>query len=397
MKKFGIVTGVISAGMTLCLCAGLALAVGNYSASTAFADDDTVSTWDGSTITTDWADDGTTEDGVTTYTLSSASDLAGLASKVNSGTSFSDCVVNLTVSVDLGNYAWTPIGTTSDPFSGTFNGEGYTISNLYCIKATSSYIGLFGYVHDALIEDVAISNVNLYGRSGVGSIVGWADQAGETGSSTISGCSVTGTITITGNYCVGGILGCGQRSSVKSCSVSGTDKSSCYVRGVYYNDGLEGDNVGGVIGFLGVTQNTGLISEISGNSASNITVSGTRKVGGILGYTDVMGTDSGRLNISGSSVSSCTVALVYVDDYTDNYEDRLFVGAVLGEGLFSLTISDSTITDVEVGYINPACVYGGDDDSVENAGYYGGSRSDSTVITLTDCTGSATLYDVTAD
>ena len=41
---------------------------------------------------------------------------------------------------------WTPIGTSDVPYTGTFDGKGYTISGLYFNKPTSYYVGLFGCI-----------------------------------------------------------------------------------------------------------------------------------------------------------------------------------------------------------------------------------------------------------
>ncbi|MCD8285985.1 MAG: hypothetical protein LUD50_02010 [Clostridia bacterium] len=399
---------VVSVGMALCLCAGIiALAAGTSSSFKALADDET-SEWDGSEITTVWAEDGSTVDGVTTYTISSASDLAGLASLVNSGASFSGCVINLTTNINLANYAWTPIGTATvstsselsivAPFEGTFNGNGNTISNLKYSDSSGACVGLFGYISDALITGVNISNVTISAEQGIGSVVGWADDASEALNinSTISDCHVTGTVEITGNHLVGGILGCGEKTSVYDCSVDTEDGS--YVTGTIEisNPTVNyGDDIGGIAGFIGVTQNTGLVSKMYNVTVNNLTVKGISKVGGILGYTTVKGTDGDPFIITTkdggtTSVTNCTITinnslinlgfLIFTE-----YNSRTYIGAVLGSAYFDMTIENCDVDGVTVYYYNSACVYQAD----EYNGYYGGSAYGA-VITLTDCTGYAT-------
>ncbi len=422
MKKLKFVLPCASVLMSLCLAAGIVAMGGSFKV--AFAADDstdstTTSTWDGTSTDDSWVTEGTTDGDVTTYTISSAAQLAYLAQYVNGGNSLSGDVVNLTVNIDLAGYTWTPIGTASlvnndtsngevtdtYPFKGTFNGNGCTISNL---KNTSGddFMGLFGHINTATIEDVIIDTVTLTGSYGIGAVVGWADLADESldNRSTITGCTVQGTIEIFGYYCVGGILGCGEKSTVTDCDVTATEDSGSYVKGEfkdYKKDEIshEGDNIGGVVGYLGVTQNTDLVSQLYNINVSNLEVSGFRDVGGILGSTDIEGYNSQfTITTSGTgttTVTNCTVKINKDSVYSDLFEDSLFVGAVLGSTYYDMTIANVTIEDVTVGYYNKSCVYDGD----ENKGFYGGVNTDNedaddVVITLTNCTGSATLEKV---
>ncbi len=68
---------------------------------------------------------------------------------------------------------FTPIGNSSTPFTGTFNGNSYTISNLFINLPTTNGVGLFGYTSGATIENVGLINVNVTGgENWVGSLVG---------------------------------------------------------------------------------------------------------------------------------------------------------------------------------------------------------------------------------
>lgn len=48
--------------------------------------------------------------------------------------------------ISLSGIDWKPIGDASDQFTGTFDGNGFTISNLTINNNTLEYVGLFGYV-----------------------------------------------------------------------------------------------------------------------------------------------------------------------------------------------------------------------------------------------------------
>ncbi|GAG17392.1 unnamed protein product, partial [marine sediment metagenome] len=64
-----------------------------------------------------------------------------------------------------------PIGGVDSAFTGTFDGNGYVIENLY-IRSDNSYVGLFGATGSgAIIEDVGLENVDVAGDTHVGGLV----------------------------------------------------------------------------------------------------------------------------------------------------------------------------------------------------------------------------------
>jgi hypothetical protein len=68
---------------------------------------------------------------------------------------------------------WIAIGDDENPFTGTFDGNGYTISNLKITDKKAKYLGLFGYAEGASIYNVTLKNVKLSASKGksVGAIV----------------------------------------------------------------------------------------------------------------------------------------------------------------------------------------------------------------------------------
>ena len=97
---------------------------------------------------------------------------------------------------------WTPVGTSNEPFKGTFDGNGYTITGL---KITSgSYIGLFGYVGEgAEIKNVNLVGANVFGEKRVGALIGQIK-----GNATVSNCTVDSTSHVTGSDSnTGGLIG----------------------------------------------------------------------------------------------------------------------------------------------------------------------------------------------
>ncbi len=80
----------------------------------------------------------------------------------------------LTADIDLAGIEWQPIGSLSEPFSGVFKGNGYTISNLTIKAGSTNEVGLFGAIGaGGRVENVGLVNVSIAGQSNVGSIAGY--------------------------------------------------------------------------------------------------------------------------------------------------------------------------------------------------------------------------------
>ena len=94
------------------------------------------------------------------YLIEDVEDLKLLAKKVNGGTTYEKTYFKQTADIDLNNEPWTPIGTVivinngkdARPFKGTFDGDGYKITNLK-VTGNSNNAGLFGYTQDATIKN----------------------------------------------------------------------------------------------------------------------------------------------------------------------------------------------------------------------------------------------------
>ncbi len=147
---------------------------------------------------TAWATEGGTEGGaVAEMGGINYNDLhTALEAAKNGGT------VKLLGDVNLTTSDWTPVGTSSEPFKGTFDGDGHKITGL---KITSgSYIGLFGYVGEgAVIQNVNLVGANVFGIKRVGALIGQIK-----GNATVSNCTVDSTSHVTGSDSnTGGLIG----------------------------------------------------------------------------------------------------------------------------------------------------------------------------------------------
>jgi len=68
---------------------------------------------------------------------------------------------------------WEPIGTSDDRFTGSFNGQGYEIRDLFINRPDENYVGLFGLVNEGgVMENVGVVNATVAGKQHVGGLVG---------------------------------------------------------------------------------------------------------------------------------------------------------------------------------------------------------------------------------
>ena len=214
------------------------------------------------------------------YLIGNAQALRDFAAKVNSGKEPSAWAV-LMADIDLnpgktvlngdgslynngeGLETWTPIGTESNLFAGTFEGNSLAIRGLYINDKDKDYAALFGDVAStAKIQNVGVVDSYIKGKAWVGSIAGVNEGS-------ISNVYNTGFVSGNGNY-VGGVVGYNKKGSASNAynigSVSGTGK---YVGGLIgYNSGTVSNayNVGSVIGSSSYVG--GVVGLSSGTSAS---------------------------------------------------------------------------------------------------------------------------------
>ena len=197
--------------------------------------------------------------------------LKKFAESVNKGNRYAGKTVALAADIDLAGEAWTPIGTSSNPFEGHFNGCNHTISNLVAGAAGQSNIGFFGYTQNGSVKNLNFVNAKLTGRLNIGVV------SGTPYTSTFDNITIKGHVEINGLAYVGGALGKNAYADVSNITIE-VDETS-YVKAYSIENGSAYRTyVGGVIGFMGEGEHT--VSNIK----SNINVFGsTCDVGGIVG------------------------------------------------------------------------------------------------------------------
>ena len=167
------------------------------------------------------------------YLIATLNNLYWVTQNSSSWTSYFKQTANIdatsTSTWDSGN-GFSPIGNSSTNFRGNYNGQGYTINNLFINRTATDNIGLFGYANSATISNIALTNVNITGRNYVGALIG---QAYTT---TISYCYSTGTmnggIDGSNNGSIGGLIGNGNGSvqyCYSSCNVTGKKRVGGFI------------------------------------------------------------------------------------------------------------------------------------------------------------------------
>lgn len=229
-----------------------------------------------------------------TITIYSGEGLKVAADVANSGDT--DINIILDNDIDLSDIDWTPIGTESRPYTGTFDGNNKTIRGLEINQSGTDNVGLIGYLgSEGKVQNVVLANISVSGANYVGGIAGQTDG-------TVENCSVNGTVT--GQNQTGGIVG-RNFSTISGCSAEGTVTGNT--------------NVGGISGLCVPNYDTGtdsLIGSTIEGCHSTAAVSGISSVGGVVGNLG-----------NGCSLMACYSTGDVTATITDGYAH---VGGVVG-------------------------------------------------------------------
>ena len=350
------------------------------------------------------------ESEATAYIITSTDGLDLLAQKVNAGSDYYQKFFKLDADItyDGAENNFTPIGTASHVFRGTFDGNGKTISGLNINLPETNSVGLFGQVSTtATIKGVKLDNSDITGQQNVGGILG----VGGNKNTTVQNCVVTSTVTVSGKWQVGGIVS--LYATVRGCT------SAAAVSGISSVGGIIGDGTFSTIDHCLYTGNTVTATEttdpytgaITGNKNDNTSLTanyytadlackgadgadeeGARKavaIGTAEGVTIALAGDATTYNVSGITAYADNTILgcggkLYLDDNTttvklnisytvDGYVPTGYTdgngNALTGndDGTYTLTMTDAvpTITATTADVWGMAA--GADGTSVETA------------------------------
>lgn len=225
------------------------------------------------------------------YEIGSGAELAWFADMVNSGTGANYAVL-LTNDIDLGGEAWAPIGSGSKPFSGSFDGGGFTVSGLQVSGV--NYAGLFGYLKGSSAQNAVVKNLVVQGTvSGTDDVGGIAGRADNT---TFENCG--NEASVNGGANAAGIVG-------RQFSYG----SPLRITGCYNTGAISGTRAGGILAYIndeaamercyntGTVTGSGYAGGIRGQAGSMIgAITGCYNIGTVSGST------SGPIQAGGSEI-----------------------------------------------------------------------------------------------
>lgn len=276
-------------------------------------------------------------------------------------------------------YGFKPVGY-STAFSGTFDGQGYTISNLYINRTTEYgttpdgylYVALFSKITAAtagdFIKNVNILNAEIIGYDGVGVLIGYAFVSGA-GTLGVTNVATSGTVRATrGSNGCGGVVGvagatavtftdCSSSASISKiatgatasaakaggfgghliatlvdCSASGdvsiaitTDTNAQYV------GGFAGQLTGGASGCV-----------VTGNVTENVATTALKEVGGFAGY--IAGSSAITLCFAYGNVRSDSIGQALVGGFAGRVNGNDNVSKCGAEGDVESSATDSDVS-----------------------------------------------------
>lgn len=280
----------------------------------------------------------------------------------------------------------------SDPFYGTFDGNGKIISNLYINRGNDDVPGrkgLFSYTtYNAVIKNIGLVNIDITGYGRVGGLVG-------SNSGSIDNCYVTGIAS--GIYNIGGLVGVNDGEINKSyASVTvigeeyiggfvGTNEgtvSAIYatgdVKGYDYVGGLIGENYGTLTNsyatgdVLGTYEDSvvgGLVGNFDGNSIDNCIAFNNYISGGmnytnrIAGYIDSEVTNTNYAYSNMLVYGSKTTKTDINNGVSIGTEELINISFLENDTNFSQTWDFSSVWEIKNGAVRPTLIGVGNDDS----------------------------------
>ncbi|MCD4650770.1 MAG: T9SS type A sorting domain-containing protein [Candidatus Cloacimonetes bacterium] len=238
-------------------------------------------------------DDYLTSNG-SSYQITSISDLKSLlAFSQFEEHSF---IQTATIDISLENDFYIPY------FAGNYNGNGYVIDHLNIELEHNQNLGLFGYLNEATLSNINLTNIMVRGDMYCGGLVGLMDSC------VVVNCDVTGDLV--GERFFGGLVGYSKGSTIENC------ETNIQISG--------GSDMGGIVGILDN------YSSIQGSSSSG-TMTGVYDLGGLVGmsfnYSDIINCHC-MINVSGTGLS---IGGLCGHNYHDcNIVDCYSTGSVLG-------------------------------------------------------------------
>ena len=307
----------------------------------------------------------------------------------------------LTADLDLTGMPFSPIGSEETPFTGIFDGNGFTISGLtLAMDADSQNVGFFGVLCGAVVKNVSLACADVTGGSRVGVLCGYAKvDAGKEKGNLIAHCHADGSLTAIGTVYIrqtdaGGLVGYNggdsdQTTGKSAVSVIDGCTADVAVQAVSDPDPSEFGHIGGLVGY-----HKGVVKD----STASGTVAGGNTTGGFVGANDggiyacnAKGQVSGSVTVGGFVGSSATGS--EIEDCTASGDVKAAGQYGSYYGGFAGSASGKFQNCVSAGTLTPGWSYNGG-----FAGAYSGNvwSYNEDLITLNHCFGNHIAQDGSA-
>lgn len=274
--------------------------------------------------------------------INSREGLVTLANEVNNGDNKSGKIIYLTSDLDLGgkfdsdgnaldgNISWTPIGTESNPFSGTFEGNGHIISNMYVNRPNDNYNGLFGVVTN-LIKNLGVNSSYIIGNRSQAAISGRGGMIKNIFSSaTVKGTAITAGI-------------CGE-----GCNIIDSYNAGNIINGTE-------DITGGILGGWGTVKNSYNYGSVASKAFS---------IGGIAGwetrsyYNYNLGSVNSAMSSIGGIIGASSGDKIIEHCFNSGVINSPYAGGIFGNQYGVNEIKNLTIKLTNNYYLSGSASYG---------------------------------------
>lgn len=207
--------------------------------------------------------------------INTADELAwaiSLVNGLNNQTAATSSTFTLTGDIDMSDYIWVPIGTATNAYAGTFNGNGYTVSGLHS-SLNSDNMGLFGVTNGATINNLQI-NTTFDG----GIVKNLGTIAGTMQGGALNNCRVSGSLVgKAGTETIGGLVG----------TATGTDILNGISTAAINTESVEAScKTGGLAGVLNTASNTGSLKNSFAHFTLTQDANSSVYTGGLIGRNE---------------------------------------------------------------------------------------------------------------
>lgn len=323
------------------------------------------STWSGEVAKSFAGGDGTKDN---PYQISNSAELAYFANKINQQSSEPTYeYYKLTDNIGLNYDEWTPIGVgdyDNQYFYGSFDGNGYTISDLSISNVNSGNIGLFGTVKNSEIKGLTllgeITGITTSSSANIGALAGYSENTriskcfvkyvnisnisasdsvysnvgclvGKSSDGEIKECNAdeSNAIVKQGSFNIGIICGL-SGSAITDCRV--TSEAELFETG----SGVKNVNMGGLCGQQ--TKNVEKCTVNAGKlSANNLSITNDSNIGGLVGSV------SGKVNLCTVKFTNDTKKTIDGEEYPISISvnsKNSYIGGIAGNFAETSKITD---------------------------------------------------------